>query len=47
VFLGAELVYDPEDVARHERWIDVAQEHAVPYAQYVARLPSRDWPGGA
>jgi hypothetical protein len=47
VFRGAELVHDPDEVARHERWIDVAQQHAIPYAQYVEQLPAHDRAGGA
>jgi len=47
VFVGAELVHDPDQVNRHERWIDLAQQHSIPYAQYVERLPPRDRPGRA
>jgi hypothetical protein len=47
VFLGAELVYEPDAVACHDRWLDLAQQHATPYTQYVERLPDRDRPGRA
>jgi hypothetical protein len=35
-FLGAELVEEPDVVARYCRWRDVALEAATPYARYVA-----------
>jgi hypothetical protein len=44
-FLGAELVEEPEVVARYCQWRDVALQAARPYARYVAEYqklrPSR------
>ncbi len=42
--LDHELVTDPELVARHERWIDVAMAHATPYVEYLAEDPTRELP---
>src|SRR5262249_1723673 len=42
--LGAELVTQRSMVARHERWLDLAQEAATPYREYLAADPSRDQP---
>jgi hypothetical protein len=39
--LGAEMLTDPDMVARHERWIDIAVEHATPYEQFLAEDPTR------
>jgi hypothetical protein len=39
--LGSELITDPEMAARHERWLDLALDHATPYEQYLAEDPSR------
>jgi hypothetical protein len=36
VFLGAELVEEPDSVARYCRWRDVALGAATPYLRYVA-----------
>ena len=43
-FLDHELVTDPELVARHERWIDLAMAHATPYVEYLAQDPTRELP---
>lgn len=46
--LGLEVVTDPELVARHEAWIDLAMRHATPYTEYLAQDPTReDPPAGA
>lgn len=42
--LAHELVSDPELVARHEQWMDVAMTNATPYAEYLAQDPSRELP---
>ena len=39
--LGAEVLTDPDMVSRHERWIDIAVEHAAPYEQFLAEDPTR------
>ncbi|MDQ3762303.1 MAG: hypothetical protein M3460_11630 [Actinomycetota bacterium] len=31
-------------VARHEAWIDLAMQHATPYAEYLAQDPTREEP---
>jgi hypothetical protein len=45
-FLGAELVEEPEVVARYCRWRDVALEAATPYARYVAEYQELRPPTG-
>ncbi len=42
--LDHELVTDPELVARHERWIDLAMAHATLYVEYLAEDPTRELP---
>lgn len=42
--LPHEVVTDPELVARHEAWIDLAMQHATPYHKYLAQDPSREDP---
>lgn len=42
--LPHEVVTDPELVARHEAWIDLAMQHATPYHEYLAQDPSREDP---
>ncbi len=42
--LPHEVVTDPELVARHEAWIDLAMQHATPYAEYLAQDPTREDP---
>jgi hypothetical protein len=42
--LGSELITEPEMVQRHERWLDLAFEHATPHRQYLAEDPSREDP---
>jgi hypothetical protein len=42
--LGSELVTDSDMVQRHERWVDLAFEHATPHRQYLAEDPSREDP---
>lgn len=37
-FAGAELVTDPDTVARHVEWRDVAWKHAQPLDQFAATL---------
>lgn len=44
--LGCQVVTDPELIARHEKWIDLAMTHATPYLQYLAEDPSRATPTG-
>jgi hypothetical protein len=43
-WLGADLITDPAIVAKHERWMDVAIQHAAPYVEYLAANPSREQP---
>jgi hypothetical protein len=38
-FLGAELVDEPDQVARYCEWREVALQAATPYHQYVAEHP--------
>jgi hypothetical protein len=42
--LDCEIVTDPELVARHEAWIDLAMAHASLYAEYLAEDPARATP---
>lgn len=42
--LPHEVVTDPELVTRHEAWIDLAMQHATPYAEYLAQDPTREEP---
>ena len=42
--LGADLVTDPVIVARHDRWLDMAMCHAIPYVEYLAADPTRELP---
>lgn len=42
--LPHEVVTDPELIARHEAWIDLAMQHATPYAEYLAQDPTREDP---
>jgi hypothetical protein len=42
--IGAELVADPDMVARHEAWLDMAYQHATPHAEFVAADPERSRP---
>lgn len=42
--LHHEIVTDPELVARHEGWMDLAMAHATPYQDYLAQDPSRERP---
>lgn len=42
--IGQDLVEDPEIVARHERWIKLGLDVAVPSVDYVAEDPTRAWP---
>ncbi len=42
--LPHEVVTDPELVARHEAWIDLAMQHATPYGEYLAQDPTREDP---
>jgi hypothetical protein len=42
--LGADLITDPVVVERHERWMDLAAAHAVPYRKFVAADPARARP---
>lgn len=42
--LAHEVVTDPELVARHERWMDIAMTRATPYANYLAQDPTRERP---
>ena len=46
-FVGAHLIAEPAVVRQHERWLDTAFEHAVPYQEYVGRSGARRRPNGA
>ena len=42
--LGHDVVTDPDIVARHEAWIDLAMAHSTPYRDYIAEDPTREYP---
>jgi hypothetical protein len=42
--LGHDVISDPELVARHEAWIDVAMAHSTRYRDYIAEDPTREVP---
>jgi hypothetical protein len=42
--LATQIVTDPELVARHEAWIDLAMAHATRWVDYVAEDPTRTEP---
>lgn len=42
--LDHDLVTDRETVARHEEWIRQAFAVGIPWADYVAEDPTREWP---
>ena len=44
--LEVQLITDPELVAHHERWIDLAWPHATPALDYIAEDPTRIEPPG-
>lgn len=43
-WLPPDLIIDPQLVARHEAWIDLAMAHATPWKDYVAEDPTRAEP---
>jgi hypothetical protein len=45
--LGALVVTEPDVVAQHRSWLDLAAEHATPYAEYLTADPSREHPAPA
>lgn len=44
--LGVQIVTDPDVVARHDAWLDLAVAHATPYRDFLAADPTRDDPPG-
>jgi len=42
--LGAVLVTEPSVVEQYRAWLDLAAEHAIPYAEFLAQDPSREYP---
>ncbi len=42
--LGAALVTEPDMVEQHRAWLELAAEHTIPYAEFLAQDPSREYP---
>jgi hypothetical protein len=42
--LGALVITEPEVVEQYRTWLDLAAEHATPYAEFLAQDPSREHP---
>jgi hypothetical protein len=42
--LGGFVVTEPEVVAQHRAWLDLAVEHSTPYADFLAEDPRREYP---
>jgi hypothetical protein len=42
--LGAVLITEPSVVEQYRAWLDLAAEHAIPYAEFLAQDPSREYP---
>jgi len=38
------LVTEPSVVEQYRAWLDLAAEHAIPYADFLAQDPSREYP---
>jgi hypothetical protein len=43
-WLAPDVITDPELVARHEAWIDLAMARATRYRDYIAEDPTREVP---
>jgi hypothetical protein len=42
--IGHDLITDPETIARHQAWIDLAATNATPWRDYLAEDPTRAEP---
>lgn len=45
--LGGLIITEPDAVAQHAAWLDLATEHSTPYAAFLAEDPSREHPVGS
>jgi hypothetical protein len=42
--LGAVLVTEPDTVEQYRAWLELAGEHAIPYAEFLAQDLNREYP---